>query len=99
MICENRERWKRRKLDEEAKRKLEEEELERKQKEEKERRERLAKAEKKKEELLNKLVKKREIEKIEFVREGKSREWIQRKQFQWRNYRERKTLQRMKRKR
>ena len=89
MIRENKVKWKRRRLEEEVIKKMEERELEKKLKYEKQRRERIEKASKKKEELLARLEKKR---KIVIVKEGKSAEWVKQKQECWRKYRERKRI-------
>ena len=89
IIGENKERWKRRKLNEEVIRKLEEKEITRILEEEKERQDRLNRARKRKEEFLAKLARRKEIV---FVKEGKSTEWIRRKQRQWREFRSKEGL-------
>ena len=84
IIEENKSKWKRRKLDEEARKKLEEEEIEKLVRENREREERLRKAKIRKEEFLARLARKKEIVIIE---KGKDKNWIKRKQKQWREYR------------
>ena len=89
ILEENEVKWKRRRLEEEVIKKMEERELEKKIKYGKEKRERIEKAKKKKGELLEQLEKKKEIV---IVKEGKSVEWVKKKQASWRRYRERKRI-------
>ena len=82
-------KWKRRRLEDEVIKKIEERETEKRLEYERQKSERLEKARKKKEELLARLEKKR---KIVVVKEGKSEEWVRRKQECWRKYRERERI-------
>ena len=84
ILDENKRKWKRRKLDEEAKKILEEEEIEKLVREKIEKEKRLKKAKMRKEEFLARLARKKEIV---IIKEGKDQNWIKRKQKQWREYR------------
>ena len=77
ILRENAVKWKRRRVEDEVIKKIEEREIEKSLEYEKQNSERLEKARKKKEELLVRLEKKR---KIVIVKEGKSAEWVKRKQ-------------------
>ena len=77
IIEENTNKWKKRKIDEELRKILENEKIEKMLEEERKRNERLERARQRKEECLERLSKRKEIL---VVKEGKSKNWIQRKQ-------------------